>query len=108
MTCLTLNTRDRSVDQDKCRFYADMINAYRVVPRIVLIVYFSFFIYAWKFVVQWFIAFDWNTLPKDQIVGSVAAAAIAGFPAIILGILTKVLKELVESYWKDPNKDGAT
>ena len=35
-------------------------------------------------------------------VGSVAAAAIAGFPAIILGILTKVLKELVESYWGNP------
>ena len=90
------------MDQDRCRFYADMINAYRVVPRIIIIVYFTFFIYAWVFVVKWFIAHDWNTLPSDPVVGSVAAAAIAGFPAIILGILTKVLKELVESYWGNP------
>jgi hypothetical protein len=87
------------MDENRCRFYADMLNAYRVVPRIILVVYFSFFIYAWKFVVTWFVAFDWNSLPTDPIVGSVAAAAVAGFPAIILGILTKVLKELIESYW---------
>jgi zona occludens toxin (predicted ATPase) len=93
------------VDQDKCRFYAEMINAYRVIPRIILVVYFTFFIYAWYFVVDWFIVFDWNSLPKDQIVGSVAAAAVAGFPAVILGLLTKVLKDLVESYWNP--KDGS-
>lgn len=94
------------MDQDKCRFYAEMINAYRVVPRIILVVYFSFFIYAWYFVVDWFIHFDWTTLPNDQIVGSVAAAAIAGFPAVILGILTKILKDLTLSYWGQPGKDG--
>lgn len=87
-------------DREKtCRFYADMINAYRVVPRIILIVYYTFFIYAWYFVVEWFMKVDWDKLPDDTIVGSVAAAATAGFPAIILGILTKVLKELTESYW---------
>lgn len=87
------------MDERRCRFYADMINAYRVVPRIILVTYYTFFIYAWYFVVEWFMAVDWNKLPADQIVGSVAAAATAGFPAVILGILTKVLKELTESYW---------
>jgi len=82
-----------------CRFFADMINCYRVVPRIILIVYYTFFIAAWYFVVEWFMAVNWDDLPTDPIVGSVAAAATAGFPAIILGILTKVLKELTQSYW---------
>lgn len=87
------------MDQDRCRFIAEMINAYRVVPRIILVTYYTFFVYAWFFIVNWFMGVDWNSLPSDQVVGSVAAAAIAGFPAIILGILTKVLKELTESYW---------
>ena len=85
--------------QENCRFYADMINAYRVVPRIILIVYYTFFIYAWYFIVGWFMKVDWDTLPSDPVIGSVAAGATAGFPAVILGILTKVLKELTESYW---------
>ncbi len=78
---------------------AVLLNAYRVIPRIVLASYYTFFMYAWFFIVKWFIGFDWNSLPDDQIVGSVAAAAIAGFPAIILGILSKILKELTQSYW---------
>jgi hypothetical protein len=78
---------------------AELLNSYRVIPRIVLASYYTFFMYAWFFIVKWFIAFDWNSLPDDQIVGSVAAAAIAGFPAIILGILSKILKELTQSYW---------
>ena len=75
------------------------MNSYRVIPRLILAMYYTFFMYAWFFIVKWFIAFDWNSLPDDQIVGSVAAAAIAGFPAIILGILSKILKELTQSYW---------
>jgi hypothetical protein len=78
---------------------AKLINDYRVVPRVVLAVYYVFFMYAWFFIVNWFIGFDWKSLPDDQIVGAAAAAAIAGFPAIILGILSKVLKELTQSYW---------
>ena len=80
------------------------MNSYRMVPRLVLGTYYAFFMYAWFFIVNWFISFDWNTLPDDQIIGSVAAAAIAGFPAIILGILTKVLKELTQSYWNGTPK----
>ena len=78
---------------------AILLNSYRVIPRLILFSYYTFFMYAWFVVFDWFIQFDWNSLPKDQIVGSVSAAAIAGFPAIIMGILTKVLKELTLSYW---------
>lgn len=78
---------------------AVLLNSYRVIPRLVLATYYTFFMYAWFFIVKWFIGFDWNSLPDDQIVGAAAAGAIAGFPAIILGILSKVLKELTQSYW---------
>lgn len=78
---------------------ADTINAYRVIPRLILMVYYGFFIAAWYHIVDWFMVFDWNSLPQDQVVGSVAAASVAGFPAVILGILTKILKDLTVSYW---------
>lgn len=90
--------------KETCRFFAEMVNAYRLVPRVVLFTYYGFFIYAWYFVVEWFMQVDWNTLPDDPIVGSVAAAAIAGFPAVILGILSKILKELTTSYWNGTPK----
>jgi len=86
---------------------ATLINSYRIVPRLILVVYFTFFIHAWYFIVEWFIKIDWNALPKDQIVGAAAAAALAGFPAIILGILTKVLKELIHSYWNGSSSPSA-
>lgn len=85
--------------KDTCRFVAEMINAYRVIPRVVLFTYYGFFIYAWYFVVEWFMAIDWESLPSDPVVGSVAAGATAGFPAVILGILSKILKDLTTSYW---------
>lgn len=78
---------------------AELLNSYRLIPRIILTVYYTFFIHAWYFIVSWFIEYDWTQLPDDPVRGSVAVAAIAGFPAVILGILTKVLKELTESYW---------
>lgn len=78
---------------------AVLLNEYRVIPRIILFGYYAFFMYAWFYVVEWFICIDWTVLPTDPIVGAAAAGATAGFPAIILGILSKVLKELTESYW---------
>jgi hypothetical protein len=89
---------------DKLDRGAVLCNSWRVVPRTILLVYYTFFIKAWFFIVEWFMAYDWGSLPDDQIIGSVAAAAIAGFPAIILGILTKVLNELTKSYWNGTPK----
>ena len=80
------------------------MNSYRVVPRLVLGTYYTFFMYAWYFVVEWFMKFDWSILPSDPIIGSVAAAAIAGFPAVILGILSNILKDLTQSYWNGTPK----
>ena len=78
---------------------ADWINEHRVFPRLFCGTYLLFFMYAWMKVVSWFMYFDWTTLPADPIIGATAVAAVAGFPAIILGVLSKVLKELILSYW---------
>jgi hypothetical protein len=79
---------------------AKRLDAWRVVPRLVLLFYCAFFAKAWFFIVDWFIAYDWSSLPKDQIIGAAAVAAVAGFPAIILGILTKVFFQILELYQK--------
>ena len=91
---------------DKWDRGAVLLNSYRVVPRVIIAVYFTFFIHAWMLVVRWFMAFDWQSLPADQIVGATAAAAIAGFPAIILGVLTKILRELIHGYWNGSSTQG--
>ena len=78
---------------------AKLINDYRIVPRLILVVYYTFFVHAWYFIVNWFIRYNWAALPSDPVIGAVAVAAVAGFPAVILGILTKVLKDLTQSYW---------
>lgn len=85
---------------------AKWINEHRVFPRLFVSGYLAFYAYAWLLVFRWFIKFDWNTLPNDQIVGSVAAAAIAGFPAIILTAMGKMLKELLQSYWSNGPVSG--
>lgn len=77
---------------------AQRLDAFRVVPRFVLLFYCAFFAKAWFFIVEWFIAYDWSQLPQNELVGSVAVAAVAGFPALILGILTKVLFQILQLY----------
>jgi len=85
---------------------AVLLNSYRVFPRIWLGTYYMFFMYAWFYVVEWFIKIDWDALPNDPIIGAAAAAANAGFPAVILGILSKILKELTQSYWNGSSSKG--
>lgn len=86
-------------DQDEWLKVAERLNAFRVIPRLILAVYYGFFINAWFYVVDWFIHFDWTSLPQDQVVGAAAVTAVAGAPTILLGILTKILKDLTQSYW---------
>ena len=95
------------MSDDRYITLAQRIDAFRLIPRLVLLFYVTFFAKAWYFIVDWFIAYDWTGLPSDQIVGAVAVAAVAGFPAIILGILTKVLFQILELYqtsYKPPEK----
>lgn len=86
--------------------FSQKLNDYRVFPRLFVISYLVFFSYAWVWVVQWFMNYDWAALPDDQIVGAAAAAAVAGFPAIILGVLSKILVQLITSYWNGSSTQG--
>lgn len=79
---------------------AARLDAWRVVPRLVVLFYCAFFANAWFFIVKWFTTYDWHQLPDDQVVGVVAVGAVAGFPAIILGILTQVLYKVLQLYSK--------
>ncbi len=90
------------IETDPWLLAAQRLDAWRVIPRLILVFYCAFFAKAWYFIVNWFIAYDWSALPTDQVVGAVAVVAIAGFPAIILGILTRVLQQLIQSYWTGP------
>jgi hypothetical protein len=90
------------MEQDPWLTAARRIDYFRVVPRLIMAAYFAFFMKAWLLVFEWFGAFDWKSLPDDQVVGAVAAAAIAGFPTVILTILTNVLFKLTASYWNAP------
>jgi hypothetical protein len=78
---------------------AELINEFRIFPRVFVSAYLLFFVWAWRWVVTWFMAFDWHSLPTDPVIGATAVAAVAGFPAIILGVLSRVLMKLILSYW---------
>ena len=79
---------------DRWLHVAERVDAFRLVPRLIMLGYYTFFIKAWFFVTEWFMAYDWNNIEDPAI-----ALTIAGFPAVILGILTGVLASLTKSYW---------
>ena len=84
---------------DKALLWAERIDAFRLIPRLILLVYYWFFIEAWYFVVAWFMAYDWTAVTNQAV-----ALAIAGFPAVILGVLTQVLSTLTKNYWSGGRK----
>ena len=85
---------------DKWLLWAERIDALRAVPRLIILAYYLFFIRAWFYVVDWFIVYDWSVVEGSETI----ALAIAGFPAIILGVLTGVLNTLTKSYWAGGRK----
>lgn len=90
-----------STDLDPWRLWATRINSFRLIPRLLLIAYYSFFVKAWFYIVDWFTGYDWESV-TDQAV----ALALAGFPAAILGILTGVLSGLTNNYFRTGNSAG--
>jgi hypothetical protein len=75
--------------------WARRVDAWRVIPRLVLMVYYAFFIKAWFYVVVWFMAYDWTEITNEAV-----ALALAGFPAAILGVITVVLGKLTDNYFR--------
>lgn len=73
----------------------DWIDKYFVFPRLFLVAYYVFYAHAWHKIVDWFMVYPWNSLQNEW-----SIAAVAGFPSIILGILTQVLHKVTDSYMR--------
>jgi len=75
--------------------WAHRLDAMRIIPRILISTYYTFFMYAWFYVVDWFIVYDWS-----QVENQAVALALAGFPTAILGVITLVLGQLTNNYFR--------
>ena len=75
--------------------FAKRANALRIIPRILVVAYYAFFVHAWFYVVDWFIAYDWTQVDNEAV-----ALALAGFPAAILAVITGVLGTLTNNYFR--------
>ncbi len=84
-----------SDELDPWLIWAARANAWRLIPRVLILVYYVFSIWAWWFVVSWFMAYDFAALESE-----VVALAVVGFPAIILGVITTVLGSLTNNYFR--------
>jgi hypothetical protein len=73
-------------------------NKWRIWPRLLTGGFSLFFFYAWFYVVDWFISFNWETVENQAV-----ALALAGFPAAILTVITIVLGKLIDKYMNGPS-----
>lgn len=92
-------TRETAVRADPWLRWAERVDAWRLMPRALMIIMYCHFIQGWYFVVEWFMHYDWSQVDNEAV-----ALAIAGFPAIILGVLTGVLANLTKGYWEGGRK----
>ena len=81
--------------------FAERLDALRIIPRSLVILYYLFFIKFSFFVTDWFMAFDWSTVTEPTV-----ALAIAGFPVGILGVMTGVLGTLTNNYFRTGRSNG--
>ena len=82
-------------EADPWIIWAQRANAWRLIPRLLILAYYVFSVWAWWFVVSWFMAYDFAALESE-----VVALAVVGFPAIILGVITTVLGSLTNNYFR--------
>lgn len=79
----------------------EQFNKWRIMPRILMVVYYTFFIYAFTWVTEWFM-----TYPFDELENEAVSLAIAAFPAAILGVLSGVLASLTKQYFHTGGPKG--
>jgi len=85
---------------DKVIRFAARVDALRIIPRLLVIVYYAFFIKFSYYLADWFMAFDFASLESDAV-----ALAVAGFPVGILGVMTGVLSALTNNYFRTGRSD---
>lgn len=85
---------------DKVIQFAARVDALRIIPRLLVIVYYAFFIKFSYYLADWFMSFDFASLESDAV-----ALAVAGFPVGILGVMTGVLSALTNNYFRTGSSD---
>ena len=81
--------------------FAERLDALRIIPRALVIVYYAFFMNFSFYLAEWFMAFDWTTVENQAV-----ALAVAGFPVGILGVMTGVLGTLTNNYFRTGRSNG--
>ncbi len=80
---------------------AAVFNEWRVIPRLLMISYYTFFAWAFWSITSWYMAYDFNAITEPTV-----ALAITGFPVGVLGVLSGVLLKLSEHYFKTGGTNG--
>ena len=81
---------------------AERFNDWRIIPRVLLLVYYGFFAYAWVWVVQWFMDYDFTVIENEAV-----ALALVAFPGAVLTVLTTVLGTLTNNYFRTGGANGS-
>lgn len=80
--------------------FANRLDALRIIPRFLVIVYYLFFFHFAYYLTDWFMAYDFATIDNQAV-----ALAVAGFPVGILGVMTGVLSALTNNYFRTGSRD---
>lgn len=70
----------------------------RYMPKAVCFAYYGFFAFAFIYIGDWYMNYDWNTITDPTI-----ALAITAWPTAVLGLLIQLLKTLTEVAFKAMN-----
>ncbi len=92
---------DIAAPDDKVIRFALRLDALRIIPRTLVIVYYAFFMNFSFYLADWFMAFDWASVENQAV-----ALAVAGFPVGILGVMTGVLGTLTNNYFRTGRSNG--
>lgn len=71
------------------------VDAFRIIPRFLIIAYYLFFFQFTYYLTDWFMAYDFAKVENQAV-----ALAVAGFPVGILGVMTGVLSSLTNNYFR--------
>lgn len=81
--------------------WSKRINDLRIVPRGLVIGYYILFAQFSFYLATWFMEYDFTSIENQAV-----ALAIAGFPVGILGVMTGVLGQLTNNYFRTGNGKG--
>ena len=81
---------------------AATVNDWRIIPRLLVVSGYIFYGYSFVWIVEWFMAFNWDGVTNEGV-----ALALAALPAAILGVLGTVLGVVTNNYFRTGGNGGA-